>query len=105
MIVIENLVGALTAFVFGAVIALINYLISRYFIKNRPSLFASAQIIRTLLQLGCIVILFFGGRHTPWDVTYLLVGGCLGLTLPSLYFTRELVRLNDFVNGKEDQNG
>lgn len=98
MIIIEkNIIGAVIAFAAGVGIAAINYAISRYFIKNHPSKFVVMQTVRQLIQVLYLVLVFFVGTKTPCDVTYLLIGGALGITLPMAYFTFRLVK-----TGKED---
>ncbi|MBQ8894662.1 MAG: hypothetical protein IJ043_09700 [Clostridia bacterium] len=105
MIVIDtNLFGAALAFCVGVGIAAVNYGISRYLLKKQPGLYTTAQILKQLLQIGYLVVLFTLGGYTPWDKLWLLVGGCLGITLPMIWFTFRLVRLNDALQRKEDSS-
>ena len=41
-------------------------------------------------------------EYTPWDRMWMLVGGCMGITLPMIIFTPRLVRLNDSLRKKEE---
>lgn len=94
--------GAVSAFGVGLAIATVNYLLSRYMLKKKPSQYAVTQIFRQVLQVGYLVLLFVFGDYTPWDKLWLLVGGALGVTLPMLWFTYRLVKLNELLNGKEE---
>ncbi len=103
----ENIIGALLAFIGGGGIAAINYMLSCYLIKKHPEQYAISSFLRQILLLGYLLILFFFGKYTPWDPFWLLLGGGLGLLLPSFYFTYKLVKLNDSINARkeEDSNG
>ena len=90
------------AFVVGAAVAYLNYVVSKYLIKNKPDMYASGQMIRSVIQIGYLVLIFTLGRYTPWEPMWLLVGGCLGITIPMFYFTFKLVKLND--QKKEDKD-
>lgn len=97
-----NLFGAALAFLLGFAIAAGNYAISRHVLKNRPEQYSLTMIIRQFIQVLFIVLLYLLGKYTPWDRLWLLVGGVLGVTLPMVWFTAKLVKLNDSREGKED---
>ena len=97
----NNIIGAVIAFALGAVVAYINYAVSKYLLKTRPDMYTGAQMIRSAIQIGYLALIFTLGGYTPWDRTWLLVGGCLGITLPMFYFTYKLVKYND--TKKEDK--
>lgn len=97
-----NFFGGLLAFCIGAAIAAGNYAFSRYILKRHASKYAGLQIVRQLVQVGYLVLLFALGGRTPWDTVWLLVGGALGVTLPMLWFTYRLVKLNDSMHRKEE---
>ena len=99
-----NILGVAIAFGIGFAVAALNYAFSRYLLKKHPSKYAGTQIVWQILQivyLGAIVL--FGG-HTPWDRLWLLVGACLGITLPMFWFTYRLVKLNDSLHEKEESS-
>lgn len=104
MIFIENnWIGAALAFGVGAVIAVLNYGFSVFMLKKHSGQYAASQLLKQLLQIGYLAVLYFFGGYTPWSKLWLLVGGCLGMTLPALWFTYRLVKLNE---GKEEsKNG
>lgn len=91
----NNIVGAVIAFALGAVIAYINYVISKYLLKKKPDMYPMGQIVRQAIQIGYLILIYTLGTYTPWSPTWLLVGGCLGITTPMFYFTARLVKLND----------
>lgn len=97
-----NFFGAFLAFLLGAAIAAVNYGFSRFVLKKHPEKFALTPVLRMVLQVGYLAAVFFLAPYTPWDRLWLLVGACLGVTLPMIGFTYRLVKLNDQVHGKED---
>ena len=69
-------------------------------LKKHPEKYAGAQVVRSMIQVLYLFSLYLLAEHTPWDKMYLLVGGCLGVTLPMLFLTYRLVRYNDSMKGK-----
>lgn len=94
--------GAFLAFCIGALIAALNYGISRRLLRENASRYVMLQSLKQLIQVAFLILIFLLGDRTPWDKVWLLVGGALGITLPMFYFTYRLVRLNDSLRGKED---
>ena len=87
-------VGAAIAFAVGAFISFCNYRLSEYFLKNKPEGFSLVSLIRQAVQVLYLVILFFSASYLPWDRTFVLIGGALGITLPMLLFTVKLLKTN-----------
>lgn len=105
MIAIDNnIFGAALSFAGGVGIAAICYAISKYMLKKQSGLYSSMQIVRQLIQIAYLVVIYFAAPRTPWDLVWLLVGGCLGITLPMFFFTYRLVKLNDKMK-EDDKNG
>lgn len=105
MILIANkLTGAAIAFVLGVLIAAANFFFSQHMLKKHPSNYASTQMVRQLSQIAYLVVLFFVGPYTPWNRNWMLVSGCLGITLPMFIFTWKLVKLNESSKRKEDHS-
>ncbi len=100
----SNWIGAVIAFLIGIGIAAVCYGISRTMLLRHPKHYAAADILRQLLQIGYLVALFCLGSYTPWDKLWLVIGGGLGLTLPMIFFTYRLVKLNDTLDKKEDSS-
>ncbi len=97
-----DIVGAAVAAGLGVLIAVINYLLSRQVLMKAPEKYAFITVTRQVIQIGFLVLVYFAGsRLTDADVTYLLVGAVLGMTVPMLYFTKKLLALNDKEKGKE----
>ncbi len=105
----NNFAGAVIAFIAGALLAFGNFRLSEYFLSRHRDKIASVSLIRQLVQVVYILILFFGAEYTPWDRTYLLVGGVLGITLPMIFFTLKLLKQNSASAEQEkkedDKNG
>ena len=100
----SNIVGALIAFALGAVIAWLNYRYSRHVLEHNPSRYAGTTTVRQVVQIAYLVLLFLLAVYTPWDRIWIIVGGCLGITIPMTYFTYCLVKLNDSLKGKGDDS-
>ena len=90
----NNFVGALLAFIAGAIVCFVNYKLSDYFIKRHKNMFSLVSVIRQIIQVGYLVLLFFISGYTPWDKTFILTGGCLGVTIPMLVSTYKLLKTN-----------
>ena len=96
-----NIFGAALAFAIGAAVAALNYVFSRYLLTRRPSMYPGMQIVWQPVQIAYLGALALFGGYTPWNWLWLLVGGCLGITLPKFWFTYRLVKLNDSLRKKE----
>lgn len=96
----SDIFGAACAFCAGALVAWAGYRLSRRALKKDPSRYAAVQVVKQLVQIAFLVLLFLLGDRTPWDRIWLLAGGCLGITLPMLWFTVRLVKLNDSLHEK-----
>lgn len=100
----SNFFGALLAFGAGVVVATLNYALSAYFLKEKNSLYGASQVIRQVIQISFLLIIFVFGDRTVWDRTWLLIGGCIGVTLPMIWFTFRLVKLNDSLHSEEESS-
>lgn len=100
----SDIIGAVIAFCIGVAVASVNYAFSRYVIKKHSDKYAVTAVVRQLIQVAYLVLLFFFGEKTPWDRMWLLVGGCLGITIPMIWFTLQLVKLNASLNRKEESS-
>ena len=98
----NNWIGAILAFAIGVMVATVSYSFSRYVLRKKPAQYAIMQIVRQWIQIAYLVVLFVTGKYLPWDTSWLLVGGCLGITLPMCWFTYQLVKLNDALSRKEE---
>ena len=90
------------AFIVGVGVAAVNYSLSKFMLKKHPDMYAGGQIVRQIIQIGYLVLLFTLGGYTPWDPVWLLLGGCLGITVPMFFFTYKLVKQNDNMNKREE---
>lgn len=102
-----DIIAAAVAAAAGVVIAFVNYLLSRQVLLKSPDKYALITVVRQAVQVGFLVAVYFvGKRLTGTDITYLLVGAVLGMTVPMLLFTKKLLALNGTVKGKEvNDNG
>lgn len=98
----SDIFGAVLAFAAGVALAAVNYLISRRVLKKAPDKYVAAHVAEQTVQVLFLVALFVFGDRTGWDRLWLTAGGCLGVTVPMIWFTRRLVRLNDSLHRKED---
>ena len=98
----RNIIGAALAFCVGVAVAWVNFAVSRHVLRKNPEKYAGTTLVRQLIQVAYLVALFFLGAYTPWDRNWLLIGGGIGVTLPMIFFTYYLVKLNDSQPGEED---
>lgn len=101
----KNIVGAALALLIGIGVAALNFGLGRWCLEKKPERYAMLQPVRSLIQIGYLLLILLVGGYTPWDQMWLLVGGALGVTLPMPYFTYRLVKLNDAKGKEEDPNG
>ncbi len=102
----SNIFGAVLAFCVGVLIASVGYFLLKLVLKKYPKSYIAAQFFKQLIQIGYLFALFFFGDKTPWSAMWLLVGGCLGITLPMIFFTSSLLKVNKSSNEKEgSRNG
>lgn len=101
-----DIVSALVACAAGCVISFAEFLLSKYFLLKKEKYFSSVTIIRQFLSIAFLVALYFIGQKTSLNAMYLLVGGAIGITVPSFIFTARLVKANSEASKKkEDENG
>ncbi|MCQ2405866.1 MAG: hypothetical protein MJ067_01440 [Oscillospiraceae bacterium] len=101
-----GIVFGLGAFIVGAVLSYVNYRISRLLLSRSKNSLAALSMLRQLISIAYLVILFVFGRSFAPNLYMLLIGGALGITLPSFYLTMRLVKEDKAdEKGKEDING
>ena len=86
------IVSFLCAFLGGALIAAGGFWLSRRVLKNRPERYGLVSVARTAAAAAFLAALFFLGQKTSLPSVPLLLGGALGVTLPSLALTVLLLR-------------
>ena len=97
-----NIIGAVVTAVLGFLIAFVNYTFSKAVLRKASEKYALITVARQVLQIGFLIIVYFVGTKTQVaDVTYLLVGAVLGMSLPMFYFTKKLLSFNEAFNKKE----
>ena len=99
----ENIVGAIITFALGTGVAGLNFLLSKAILTKCPSKYALSTILRQIIQILYIVAVYFITPHTPWDLWYMILGAVLGVTIPMIYFTHKLIKINDsIINNKKE---
>lgn len=97
-----DIAGAAAAAALGVVVAVVNYLLSKQVLLKAPDKYALITVVRQMVQIGFLAAVYFIGQKLEnADVTYLLIGAVVGMTVPMLYFTKKLLKLNDSKKGKE----
>ena len=100
----SNVFGAALAFLVGAGLAAAGYGLDRRTLRTAPEKYAVSHIAKQAVNvLFLAALLVFGGR-TPWDRLWLLGGGALGITLPMIWFTYKLVKLNDSLHEEKEDS-
>lgn len=103
----ENLVGAIITFALGVGVASLNFLLSKAILTKQPEKYAFSTVLRQIIQILYIVAVYFITPYTPWDLWYLEIGAVLGVTIPMIYFTHKLIKINDTIiksNKKEGED-
>lgn len=101
----ENIVGAIITFVLGVCIAFLNFLLSKAILTKSPEKYAFSTIVRQITQVLYIVAVYFVSTVAPWDMWYMLIGAVLGVTIPMIYFTHKLIKINDSMIKKDKKEG
>lgn len=106
-----NILSAVPAAIAGVFIAFLNYTLSKVVIEKSPDKYSAVTILRQVIQIGFLVAVYFVGKKTETiNLTYVLIGAVVGMTVPMLFFTKKLLSVNDKLNNKvknreEDENG
>lgn len=88
----NSVVGMLAAFLIGAALSYVNYLLTTKAAKTSSGQLAGISLLRQFINIGYLALVFFLAPYTPWDRIWLLVGAVLGVTLPMFLFTFLLLR-------------
>lgn len=101
---LPDIIGAIIAAIAGFLIAFINYTFSKKMLIKAPDKFLTSTMARQVLQVLFLVLVYFIGTKTTFaNVTYLLVGAVLGMTIPMIYFTKKLLNLNKAIATKKEE--
>ena len=92
MFLSNPVVGMLAAFLIGAALSYVNYLLTAKAAKASSGQLAGISLLRQLINIGYLALVFFLAPYTPWDRIWMLVGAVLGVTLPMFLFTFLLLR-------------
>ena len=101
----ENIVGAIFSFALGIVVAYLNFLLSKAILTKQPEKYAISTVLRQVIQIIYIVAVYFVSTVAPWDMWYMLIGAVLGVTIPMIYFTHKLIKINDSMIKKDKKEG
>ena len=89
----ESILTGAAAFVGGALVSWVNYLLLCRLIKSSGEKgISAASPVRTLLSAAYLLVLYFIGKRTGLSAVALLVGGALGLSVMLLFFTLRLTK-------------
>lgn len=92
----------------GVAVAALNDLLLRTAIKRKRESIAAFYIARQMINVLYLAALYLLSRALGLDAAAILAGGAIGITLPSIFFTKRLVRINDAMKtddmNKEDKN-
>lgn len=89
------IVGGLLAFLGGCAVSALNYGINLRVLKRRPAALASMSIVREILSVVYLAAAYLLANVLPWGYVPLLVGAALGLTIPSIFLSFRLAKIND----------
>ena len=101
----DILYGA-AAFFGGAVLAYLNYLISKAFLRRPKGGLTLPTLLRQTISIGYLAALYLLAEPLGWNPWALLIGGALGVTIPSLILTALMLRQPQQKDSeKRDDNG
>lgn len=101
----EILTGA-AAFIVGTALAYLNYCLSKAILRSKNNSLGTISLVRQAVNVAFIFGLYFLGTRTALDEWALLIGGALGSTIPSFFFTSLLVKKDPSNgSGKGDESG
>lgn len=92
---IYTLIAAVSGTAGGVAVSVLNDLLSRACLKRNPALLLSLWGVRQLLNVLYLAALYLLSSVFSLEPIPLLAGGALGVTVPSIFFTRRLVKMND----------
>lgn len=95
------LVGFVLALAGGVAIAALNDRMARAALRRGPTQLSALFVVRQILNVSYLAALFLLSGLLPWDTVALLLGGALGITVPSIFFAGRLVKLNDALKREE----
>lgn len=106
----QNIIGAAVCTMTGALVAFVNFLISKGILRTHPEKLAFSTVLRQLIQVGYLAAVYFIGSQLEMNIIPLLIGAAVGMTLPMLFFTKKLISINQQLteknnNGEADKNG
>lgn len=96
-----DIIGALVCFGIGVAVALLGYFLARLVLTKAPDKFSLTSVLKQIVNIIFLVGIFFIGKSIGLDVTYCLVGGVLGITLPMIVLTGKLIKLNDSLSERK----
>lgn len=88
-------VGGLLACALGVLLAFGNDRLTRAVCKRKPSLLMPLFVVRQVINIAYLAALYFLSPALPWNVTPLLIGGALGITLPPVFLAPRLAKQLD----------
>lgn len=99
-------IGLLAAFAVGASLSYLGYRWLKTVMKRNQRRYPLVMWLRTVVSVIYLVALFALGQYTALDLPFLLIGGALGVTLPTFCFTVMLLKHPaETGGGKENDHG
>ena len=86
------MIGGLLVCALGVLLAFGNDAMTRAVCKRKPSLLVPFFAARQIVNIAYLAALYFLSPALPWGATPLLVGGALGVTVPSVFLASRLAK-------------
>lgn len=96
------LVGVMISLFLGVTVSFINYKISKNMLKRNPKALSYLLTLRQTIDIVFLIILYAVSGFTPWNGVHLVIGGAVGATVPTFFFTYALLR---YVRSNSDAAG
>ncbi len=81
------------AFVGGLILCIVEYFTAKYVLTKKERQYAAFSFVRQFINIAYLVAVFLVAQKMQWDVPLLLIGGAVGVTVPSLFLTLKLVKV------------
>ncbi|MBO6052889.1 MAG: hypothetical protein J6Q17_04060 [Clostridia bacterium] len=88
----QSLPGFFIALALGALVATVNFLVTRRAARGSGTALFAVPVLRTALSVGTLAAAYFLAPLTPWSRTWTLVGAAVGLTVPALPYALLLLK-------------
>ena len=85
-----NLVPLLLAFAGGCLVSVINAALTKRAFDKKKDTFGKFFAFRQVLNVAYLIVIYLLGQNSPENITNLLLGAAIGLTIPSIILSTRM---------------